>query len=118
MKRGYSLPLNGPQIEDIDLNATNTELLTVIIAVNHNEIGLYALNGLHFVNVPGDGKFSRTERYSALEFLGTIWSINRALPFLYFHSTNASHCGNDDVLIEVVYGAETVNMTLNVDVIC
>ena len=118
VKNGYSVPLNGVQIEDIDLNATNTELLTVNIGVDHNKLGLYALNGLHFLNIPGDGRFSRTERYSTLDFYGTVYSINEALRFLYFHSTNTSHCGNDYVLIEVSYGAEIVNMTLTVDVLC
>ena len=118
VKRGYSVPLIGLQLEDIDLNETNTELLMVNISVNHNKIGLYALNGLHFIDFSFQDRFKRTNRYSVLNFEGTMYSINKALPYLYFHSTNSSHCGQDIVKIKVSYKHEIVNTSLNINVTC
>ena len=118
VKNGYAVPLNGLQIADNDLNQTNTELLLVNITTTYNKIGLYALNGLHFKNIENDTRFHRTSRYSALNFHGTVYSINEAFRYLYFHSTNTTHCGMDTVNVHVTYFDEMVNISLNVNVTC
>ena len=118
VKSGFSVPLNGLQIEDVDLNVTNTELLLVNISVNHNKIGLYVIDGLHFTDLSSGNQYERTNRYSSLNFYGTMYNINNALSYLYYHSTNESYCGDDIVDITVSYQNEIVNTTLNVNVTC
>eukprot|EP01083_Nonionella_stella_P003763 10810_1 len=114
VKNGYSVALNTLQVQDMDLNVTNTELVLVNISVDYNTIALYAVNGLHF-----NQRFRRTNRYSTLDFYATIYSINQALPYLYFHSNgNASLCGTDTVQIVVSYESETANASLSVNVTC
>ena len=70
VRNGFSVPLYGLQVSDIDLNKTNTELLSVNITCDDNKIGLYALNGLHFLNIDdNNGFFKRTSKYSSLDLL-------------------------------------------------
>ena len=75
---------------------------------------MYYLNGIHFIN---NIIFDRTNRYNNLLFFSTISNLNKALKYLYFHSSQ-QFCGTETLLFNLKTDNEYISHSVGINVTC